>query len=54
MPRDTVTAVYIEVRMPMIRVTAKPLIGPVPNANSATPASSAVTLASKMVPEALS
>ena len=52
MARDTETAVYIEVRMPAISVTAKPLTGPVPNANSATPASSAVTLASRMVPEA--
>ena len=54
MPRDTDTAVYIEVRMPTHSDTAKPLIGPVPNANSAMPASSAVTLASQIVPDALS
>ena len=54
MPRDTSTAVYIEVRMPMISVMPKPRIGPEPNAAMAMPPSSAVTLASAIVPEALS
>ena len=53
-PRDTDTAVYIEVRMPMISERAKPFTGPVPKTNSAMPASSAVTLASAMVPAAFS
>src|SRR5690606_19372086 len=53
-PRDTVTAVNTEVRMPITIVTAKPRSGPVPKAYRATPASSAVMLESKIVPEALS
>ena len=54
MPRDTETAVYIEVRMPTHSDSAKPRIGPEPNENNAMPPSRAVTLASRMVPEAFS
>jgi hypothetical protein len=54
MPRDTETAVYIEVRMPMHSESAKPRIGPEPNENSAMPPSRAVMLASRMVPDAYS
>ena len=54
MPRDTETAVYMEVRMPMISVMPKPRIGPEPNTAIATPASSAVDVGVGMVPEALS
>src|SRR5690348_1974371 len=37
-PRDTITALYMDVRIPRQRTTANPLIGPDPNANSAMPA----------------
>src|SRR3546814_17767793 len=51
-PRETVTAVYSDARMPTIMVIEKPLSGPVPKANSAPPASSAVLVGSKVVPNA--
>ena len=46
-------AVNIEVMMPSDKVTAKPLIGPVPKLNNTIPAISVVTLASAMVEKAL-
>ena len=54
MPRDTITALNIEVRMPRQCTTAKPRTGPEPKANSATPAISVVTLESRMVAHARS
>ncbi|MCY1307921.1 hypothetical protein D9M70_578880 [compost metagenome] len=47
--RTTVTDVNIEMTMPSIMVTAKPLTGPEPNANSSTVPESVVTLESMMV-----
>ena len=52
--RVTMMAVNIEVRMPMLSVTAKPLIGPVPKLNSTTAAMRVVMLASTMVDNARS
>ena len=54
MPRETTTALNIEVRMPRQCTTAKPRTGPEPKMNSATPAISVVTLESRMVPQARS
>ena len=42
------TPVKSEVTMPIISVTAKPLMGPVPNWKSTTPAMSVVTWPSKI------
>ena len=53
-PRDTKTALNIDVRIPMQCTTAKPRIGPVPKKNKAIPAISVVILESKMVPHARS
>ena len=47
-------AVSIDVIMPMLRVIAKPLTGPVPSVNSTIAASKVVTLASVMVLNAFS
>ena len=47
-------AVNIDVTMPKLSVTAKPLIGPVPNMNSTMAAIKVVTLASAMVEKAFS
>ena len=47
-------AVNIEVTIPSDRVTAKPLIGPVPNRNSTKAAIRVVILASAMVEKAFS
>ena len=44
----------IDVRIPKTWTTAKPLIGPVPNINSATPAISVVIFESNIVPQAFS
>ena len=52
--RVTMMAVNIEVMMPMLKVTANPLIGPVPKLNSTTAAISVVMLASTMVDNARS
>ena len=54
MLRDTITALNSEVRMPRHSTTAKPLTGPEPNKNSASPAISVVTLESSIVPYARS
>ncbi len=47
-------AVNIEVTMPRLSVTAKPLTGPVPKPNSMSAAISVVMLASKIEVKALS
>ena len=52
--RVTITAVNIDVTKPMLKVTAKPLIGPVPNPKSTSATSSVVILASKIVEKAFS
>jgi len=52
--RDTKIAVSIDVAMPMLRVMAKPLIGPVPKLNNTMAAIKVVKLASIMVENALS
>gem|GEM_PF-5498769 len=54
MPRVTMIAVNIDVRMPIDRVTAKPLIGPVPMANRMPPTSKVVRLPSRIAEKALS
>ncbi len=54
MPRETTTALKIEVRMPRQCTTAKPRMGPEPKARSARPAMSVVTLESRIVPKARS
>tara|TARA_B100000941_G_C27978001_1_gene289640 strand:- start:9 stop:158 length:150 start_codon:yes stop_codon:yes gene_type:complete len=46
-------AVNIEVAIPIIKVTEKPLIGPLPNENKAKAANKVVKLASIMVEIAL-
>ena len=46
--RVTKTAVIIEAMMPMIRVTAKPLTGPVPNWNRKSAVSTVLTFESTM------
>ena len=50
----TGSRVNSEVKMPSTSVTAKPLIGPVPNANSTMPAISVVTFESAIAENALS
>ena len=45
-------AVNMEVTMPIDKVIANPLIGPVPKPNSTTAAMRVVTLASRMVENA--
>ena len=50
MPRDTVTAENIEVRMPRQCTTAKPRTGPEPKISSASPAMSVVMFESGIVP----
>ena len=47
-------AVNMEVRMPIISVLAKPLIGPVPSASNTTAAINVVILASAMEDKAFS
>ena len=51
---ETIIAVNIEVIIPIERVTAKPLIGPVPKLNKTTAAINVVILASAMVRSAFS
>ena len=51
--RDTNTAVNIDARRPIVRVTAKPLTGPVPYENRKKAATSVVTLQSRIVEKAL-
>ena len=52
MVRDTKTAVNMLARMPMDRVTAKPLTGPVPNWKRKSAAIRVVMFASRIVPKA--
>ena len=52
MPRETTTALNIEVSMPRQCTTANPRIGPEPNSSSEIPAISVVTLESRIVPHA--
>ena len=47
------TAAKKEVKIPMINVVAKPLIGPVPNTAKTIPVNSVVMFASKMANKAL-
>ena len=54
MPRETSTALNIEVRMPRQWTTAKPRTGPLPNMNSAMPAISVVMFESRIVAQARS
>ena len=54
MARVPVIAVNIEVKIPIVNVTANPLIGPVPIINKATAAINVVTLESTMVANARS
>ena len=54
MPRETTTALKIEVRMPRQCTTAKPRTGPEPNASSMRPTMSVVTFESRIVPKARS
>ena len=51
---ETMIAVNIEVMIPIVKVTAKPLIGPVPKLNNTIEAISVVILASAMVSSAFS
>ena len=53
-PREKNTEENIEVTMPRQCTTAKPRTGPVPQASSARPAISEVTLESRIVAQALS
>ena len=54
MPRETTTALNIEVNIPRQCTTAKPRTGPEPNASNAMPAISVVTLESRIVAHARS
>jgi hypothetical protein len=54
MALETIIAVNIEVIIPMDRVIAKPLIGPVPKLNNTSEAINVVMFASAMVSTALS
>ena len=54
MARDTITALNMEVMMPIHSTTAKPRIGPEPSINSAKPAIKVVMLESTMVSRARS
>ena len=52
MARVPIMAVNIEQTIPIDKVTAKPLIGPVPNTNKTTAAINVVILASAIVESA--
>ncbi len=54
MARDTITALNMDVRMPMHNTTAKPRTGPDPSRNSAKPAINVVIFESRIVPQARS
>ena len=54
MALETIIAVNIDVMIPIVRVTAKPLIAPVPKLNRTIEAINVVTLASAIVRRAFS